>query len=141
VLLRADERSLKQIILNLLSNAVKFTPLKGSVCVKLGVHASGVEIAVIDSGIGIAPEDIAVVMEPFGQVDTSLSRRFEGTGLGLPLVKSLTELQDGRFVLESEPAVGTTARIIFPIERRIVLAGANTGADSSQTNRLHGAVA
>jgi len=124
IYLLADARCLKQIILNLLSNAVKFTPLKGTVSIQVHEQAFGdIEISVIDTGIGMAPEHIAVAMEPFGQVDSSLARRFEGTGLGLPLVKSLTELQNARFELESELGVGTTARIIFPQHRRTTSQG------------------
>jgi len=141
ICLRVDERSLKQIILNLVSNAVKFTPLKGSVSVALRALASGdVEIAVIDSGIGIAPESIAIAMEPFGQVDTSLARRFEGTGLGLPLVKSLTELQEGRFELESELAAGTTARVTFPAQRRVRDHRQDTDDILAESIELRGAV-
>ena len=74
-------------------------------------------IAVADTGIGIAPQDIDRVMEPFGQVDSRLSRRFSGTGLGLPLSRSLTEMHGGTLTLESEPGKGTTVTIRLPASR------------------------
>ncbi len=70
-----------------------------------------------DTGIGIAPEDIPKAMAPFGQVDTRLSRKFEGTGLGLPIAKSLTELHGGDFEIESQPGVGTTVTVRLPARR------------------------
>ena len=116
----ADERYIRQIILNLLSNAVKFTPLNGCVFVETNVDESGaLVITVRDTGIGISPEDIPRVMEPFGQVESAWTRQFEGTGLGLPLVKSLIELHGGHFELQSELGVGTTAIATFPPERCI----------------------
>ena len=116
--LRADERKLKQILLNLLSNAVKFTPEGGTVTLAVAVESSdAIVIQVIDTGIGIAPEDIATVMSPFGQVDSALSREFDGTGLGLPLTKALVELHGATFELESEVGVGTTATVRFPLGR------------------------
>jgi len=117
-LLFADERLVKQMLLNLLSNAVKFTPEGGTVTVSCEISDKGeLVLAVADTGIGIAKQDIAKAMLTFGQVDSALDRRFEGTGLGLPLVKSLAELHDGRFRVDSEVGVGTTASIIFPKDR------------------------
>ncbi|HEV2548337.1 MAG TPA: ATP-binding protein [Stellaceae bacterium] len=118
-LVRADERKLKQILMNLLSNAVKFTPAGGEISLRLERSEDGIVIEVRDSGIGIAAEDIARAMSPFGQVDSRLSRRYEGTGLGLPLAKALTELHGGKLELESEPGVGTVARVRLPRERLI----------------------
>ncbi len=114
----ADERKLKQILINLLSNAVKFTPAGGRATLEARIgEDGGLAIAVADTGIGIAPQDIARVMEPFGQVDSRLSRRFSGTGLGLPLSRSLTELHGGTLELESEPGKGTTVTIRLPASR------------------------
>jgi signal transduction histidine kinase len=76
-------------------------------------------IAVADTGIGIAPEDIPRAMAPFGQVDSALSRKHEGTGLGLPLAKQLIELHGGSFSLESAVGVGTTVTLVMPPERAI----------------------
>jgi len=118
-LVRADERKLKQILMNLLSNAVKFTAAGGEISLSLHRTDEWIAIEVRDSGIGIASEDIARAMSPFGQVDSRLSRRYEGTGLGLPLAKALTELHGGRLELESEPGVGTIARVLLPGERLI----------------------
>jgi signal transduction histidine kinase len=85
VAIRADERVLKQIVINLLSNAVKFTPAGGKVRVTTSVDADGhVRIAVEDTGIGISTENLSKVLQPFFQVESSLARRYEGTGLGLP---------------------------------------------------------
>ncbi len=114
----ADERKLKQMLLNLLSNAVKFTEPGGriSVAVELA-SADGLRIAVRDTGVGIAQDQIAHVLEPFAQADGTLSRKADGTGLGLPLVKAMIELHGGRLVLESEPGAGTTTTLVFPPER------------------------
>ena len=114
----ADERAMKQILLNLLSNAVKFTPEGGTVVVAAELrHDRSLAVAVRDTGIGIAPENIPRALAPFSQVDSSLSRRYEGTGLGLPLVKSLIELHGGRLELESTVGEGTVATIVFPAAR------------------------
>ncbi len=117
--LLADERKLKQILINLLSNAVKFTPAGGAIRMAAAPDpASGdLVITVADTGIGIAPADIARVMEPFGQVDNPINRKYRGTGLGLPLTKGLVELHGGSFQLESTPGVGTTVTIRLPARR------------------------
>jgi signal transduction histidine kinase len=118
-IVRADERLLKQILSNLLSNAVKFTPKGGSATVQVRAEGDAIVLAVKDSGIGIAPDQIPRAMERFGQVDNSLSRKFEGTGLGLPLVKAFTELHGGTFELRSQLEVGTTAIVRLPASRII----------------------
>jgi signal transduction histidine kinase len=116
--LRADERKLKQVLLNLLSNAVKFTPDGGRIEVTVGVDTAGCcRVAIRDTGIGIAPEDVQRVFEPFCQVDSSLSRQHPGTGLGLPLVKALMELHGGTVELDSQLGEGTTVTAIFPADR------------------------
>ena len=120
--LRADSRQVKQMLLNLLSNAVKFTGPSGEIIIDAEVASDGcLRISVTDSGIGIANEDIPKAMATFGQVDSALDRKFEGTGLGLPLVKSLIELHGGDFKLESEVGIGTTATIRFPKDRVVLL--------------------
>ncbi len=81
---------------------------------------------IADTGIGIAPDDIARVLAPFGQVDGTLARRFEGTGLGLPLTKSLVEMHGGSFDLQSEPGVGTTVTVRLPAERIVSEAATGT---------------
>ncbi len=116
--LRADERRLKQILINLLSNAVKFTPPGGKITVSAQADpALGFTIEVRDTGIGIAPEDIPKALEPFAQIDSTLSRRYEGTGLGLPLTRSLIELHGGTIVIDSELGEGTLVTVTFPPER------------------------
>ncbi len=114
----ADPLRLKQILLNLLTNSLKFTPSGGDVRVEAYLGKDGgIVLAVTDTGIGIAAEDIPKVTEPFGQVESPLVRRFEGTGLGLSLVKSLTELHGGTFGIDSQVGKGTRATISFPAER------------------------
>jgi signal transduction histidine kinase len=116
--LYADERLLKQILINLLSNSIKFTEKGGSVRVQAAREQTGVmSLAVADTGIGIAEDDLPRVMEPFRQADAALSRKYEGTGLGLPLVKSFVELHRGVFELRSQLGVGTTATMRFPRDR------------------------
>ncbi len=116
--IRADRRKMKQIIVNLLSNAVKFTPPGGHVTLEAGAAPSGAPyIAVIDTGIGIAAEDLDRVLSPFGQVESAFHRNYEGTGLGLPLTKSLVELHRGRLILDSAPGLGTRVTVHLPIER------------------------
>jgi signal transduction histidine kinase len=111
----ADERLLKQIVLNLLSNALKFTPAGGRVTLAASPGSDGgLVFSVRDTGIGIAAEDFAKVFQPFGQVDSSLTRRFEGTGLGLPLTKGLIELHGGTIALESEIGHGTVVTVRLP---------------------------
>lgn len=115
----ADERRLRQIALNLLSNAVKFTGRGGKVRLSAAAEGDTLVIEVADTGIGMAPEHIPVALERFGQVDGSLERRYEGTGLGLPLTKKLVELHGGRLELESKLGVGTKVRVLLPLGRRV----------------------
>lgn len=111
-----DGKKLKQVLLNLLSNAVKFTPAGGEVRCALweDITTHQIVIQVKDTGIGIAPKDISKVMMPFGQVDSALSRKYEGTGLGLPLARKFVELMEGKFTIESELNRGTTITIHLP---------------------------
>jgi PAS domain S-box-containing protein len=119
--LRADRRILNQILINLLSNAVKFTPAGGRVAVVAGpVPGEGYVLRVTDTGVGIAPEDIPKALSRFGQIDSQLGRRYEGTGLGLPLTKSFAEMLGGSFELRSALGDGTSAIVRFP-EARILL--------------------
>ncbi|MHC1744426.1 MAG: ATP-binding protein [Syntrophobacteraceae bacterium] len=97
-----DERKIKQILYNLLANAVKFTPDGGEVSLNAEAVDGGVEVVVKDSGIGIKKENLERIFEPFEQADSSLNRRFQGTGLGLSLTKNLVELHGGRIWAESE---------------------------------------
>ncbi len=118
--LRADERKLRQILLNLLTNAVKFTPAGGRVTVSAycgDAPDADMVVEIRDTGIGIAQKDLERVMEPFTQVDASLSREHGGTGLGLPLSQRLAEMHGGRVELESRLTVGTTVRLVLPAIR------------------------
>jgi len=112
-----DRRRMKQVLLNLLSNAVKFTPAGGRVGVSVAPFGDGLAIVVSDSGIGMKAEDIPIALERFGQIDSRLSRKYEGTGLGLPLAKQLIELHGGRLHIESVPGAGTTVSVILPADR------------------------
>jgi len=137
--LMADERKLKQILYNLLSNAVKFTPEGGSISLiseiasddklqAMDLKSQGtkkletgtknfIEISVIDTGIGIAPEHLERILNPFEQVDNSTSRKYQGTGLGLPLSRRLVELHGGRLWVESDgEGRGSTFRFVIPFE-------------------------
>jgi signal transduction histidine kinase len=114
-----DARRIRQVLLNVLSNAVKFTPENGDVHINVDAANSGLRIRIADTGIGIAREDMRRVFERFGQVDSSLARKYEGTGLGLPLARQLTELHGGTLTLESELGVGTTVTIVLPLFRLV----------------------
>ncbi len=119
-LIRADQRALKQILLNLLSNAIKFTPSGGRIEISAGIAEDGrFCLRVTDSGIGMTPDEIPRALEAFGQIDSSLSRKYEGTGLGLPLVKAFAELHGGVIEIDSALNVGTTVRVLLPAERLI----------------------
>ena len=113
--LRADERKIRQVMLNLLSNAVKFTPDGGSVFVTASASGEIVEVAVSDSGAGIAPEDQVAVFEEFRQVGRNSARKAEGTGLGLPLAKRFVELHGGSISVKSALGTGSTFVIALPI--------------------------
>src|SRR5579884_671614 len=113
-----DPTRLKQILLNLLSNAVKFTEPGGSVTVIVRrADGGGIAIDVSDTGSGMTPEELAIALEPFGQVDSAYNRSHEGTGLGLPLARRLASLHGGRLDIESQKGVGTTATVTLPASR------------------------
>jgi signal transduction histidine kinase/CheY-like chemotaxis protein/putative methionine-R-sulfoxide reductase with GAF domain len=116
VVLQADGRRLKQILVNLLSNAVKFTPEGGQVGLEVFVdpEAEQIRFVVWDTGVGIAEEDMVRLFQPFSQLDSSLSRKFEGTGLGLALVRRLTEMHDGGVSVESEVGQGSRFAVSLP---------------------------
>ncbi len=125
---RADRRRLKQALINLLANAVKFTPPNGKIAVRAFIRQGGIVITVTDTGIGIAPKDIARALEKFGQVDSSLARKYEGAGLGLPLAKQFMELHGGSLTLESTLDVGTVVTITLPGSRIAASCPAATAA-------------
>jgi signal transduction histidine kinase len=113
-----DERKLKQILINLLSNAIKFTASGGGVEITAALATSGsLDISVRDSGVGIRPEDMAKVLEPFGQAHAAIESSQPGTGLGLPLSRKLAELHGGTLEIESAMGRGTTVLLRLPPER------------------------
>jgi signal transduction histidine kinase len=119
--LRGDERKIRQMLFNLVGNAVKFTPAGGHIAVSAWLNSRGaIEIAVADTGIGIAREDLSRVLEPFTQIDSLLSRHHDGTGLGLPAVKAMIERHAGSLDFSSALGAGTTATLIFPPERTML---------------------
>jgi len=122
VRISADPVRLKQVLINLLSNAVKFTLGGGRVGLDArSTEDGGYEIVVSDTGIGMNAQELEKAMQPFEQVDSSLARRYEGTGLGLPLTKSLVELHGGRLILQSAPGCGTTASVRLPAWRVVAV--------------------
>jgi len=111
----ADARMTKQMLVNLLSNAVKFTATGGLVHLQAEpAPDGGMLLSVADTGIGMNAADISKALQPFGQADNAMVSQLRGTGLGLPLVKSLIELHNGRLEIESEPGRGTQVRLYFP---------------------------
>jgi signal transduction histidine kinase len=112
----ADERKFKQIVLNLVSNAVKFTPQGGKVTVRASCSDGGMEVAVTDNGVGISPEDQALVFEEFRQVGADYTTKVEGTGLGLALTRKLVELHGGRIWVESDKGKGSTFTFTLPLQ-------------------------
>jgi|SRR5579862_1714653 len=115
--LHGDRRRVQQVLLNLVSNAIKFTPAGGRVEIAAATVESGLTIVVKDTGIGMGSDDLPKAFECFRQIDSRLSRKFDGAGLGLPLARDLVELHGGRLTLESAVGVGTTAEAFFPSNR------------------------
>jgi two-component system cell cycle sensor histidine kinase PleC len=117
--LHCDERKLKQILINLLSNAVKFTEQGGQVMLSAGVLGDdgALTFVIADTGIGMEPHEVKAALQPFGQVDSALNRKYEGTGLGLPLTQALVELHGGTMAIESARGTGTSVTVRFPHTR------------------------
>ena len=112
----ADKRACRQIFINLLSNALKFTQAGGSITIGARQHGNGIVLFVSDTGIGVGPEDIARLGEPFFQARSSYDRPFDGTGLGLSVVKGLASVHGGRMEIESRLGHGTTVSVILPLQ-------------------------
>jgi len=112
--LSGDAAKLRQIFLNLLSNAIKFTERGGKVCLSAAATEQGVAVTVADTGIGMDPQDVEIAFQPFGQVDNRLERRYEGTGLGLPLTKALVDLHSATIAIDSARGRGTRVTVTFP---------------------------
>jgi len=116
----ADERCVRQALVNVLSNGIKFTPKGGSVTVLARLAPGGaIAIAVVDTGIGMAQEDIAYALSPFQQLEESHRRKYEGTGLGLSLTKAMLELHEGTLQVDSKVGAGTTVTARFPPRRTV----------------------
>jgi PAS domain S-box-containing protein len=112
---KSDRQRLKQILINLLGNAVKFTPEGGAIRLRVnGTADGGVSFAVSDTGIGMSAEDIAKALSLFGQVDSHLARKYQGTGLGLPLCLKLAEALGGTLEIKSAPGRGTAVTVTLP---------------------------
>lgn len=112
----ADGRALRQIVINLVGNAIKFTDAGGAVTIDAIRSGDEVTISISDTGIGIAPEKMALLGRPFAQVQNDLNRNYEGSGLGLSLVKGLTALHGGSFRIESRPGEGTVVMVTLPVD-------------------------
>jgi signal transduction histidine kinase len=131
--LRCDEMRFRQILINLLSNAVKFTPAGGSVTLTCAPDEDGsLRLCVTDTGIGMTPAEITSAMELFRQVDNQLARRYQGTGLGLPIAVQLAQLHGASIHLASTPGLGTTATVRVPASRVVHLQSARSAADGVQ---------
>ncbi|EIJ43144.1 PAS domain S-box [Beggiatoa alba B18LD] len=138
LLMFGDERRIKQILVNLLSNAVKFTPEDGTI--GLDVHTNiekrTIQIVVWDTGIGIATEDYPLLFQPFAQLDSSLSRKFSGTGLGLSLVKRFVEMHGGKIEIESQVGIGSRFTVSFPWRLLVETPATDFLPDSLNKNRV-----
>ena len=114
----ADSRRMKQILVNLLSNAIKFSGDAKTVSLRIALNKKGdMTFRIADKGIGMSKDEIALALEPFSQVDSSLSRATEGTGLGLPIARELSEAHGGALTVRSKPGEGTAITVCFPAER------------------------
>jgi len=128
----ADRRAVQQILINLVSNAVKFTPAGGSVVIGAKRTGERLRFWVSDTGIGISPDDLKRLGRPFTQVQNDYTRQFEGTGLGLSLVKGLVVLHDGAMAIESAPGDGTTVTVTVPVAGPHVAAQADEAGDTAE---------
>ena len=138
-MLRADERKLKQILVNLMTNAIKFTNSGGTVTLRAWSRPdSGFVLQVEDTGIGIAPDDIPKALSQFGQVDSALNRKYEGTGLGLPLTKALVEQHGGALDLQSEVGVGTIVTVRLPAARILYSSYDRNASDTDEAQDAGG---
>ena len=131
---------MRQILINLLSNAVKFTPEGGEVTItaERGVDGS-LTLVIADTGIGMTKDEIAIALEPFRQVENALTKKYEGTGLGLPIARRLVELHGGRLDIASTKNIGTVIRVYLPRRARDRRPGRRVAfaqCDSKSGNRL-----
>jgi signal transduction histidine kinase len=132
-----DDEKYERIILNLLSNAIKFTPRGKSIIVKLRSIKNSICVEVTDNGIGIPPDKLNVIFERFGQVDSSLSRQAEGTGIGLSLVKNFVEALGGSISVKSKVGKGSNFTIQLPDDTILEEENENQGGDLLDTRLVH----
>ncbi|WCN37505.1 sensor histidine kinase [Aneurinibacillus uraniidurans] len=130
VWLHTDEQKLKQIVMNLLSNAVKFTE-QGSVILRIMKEDNHIVLMVEDTGIGIAPENVGLIFQPFKQIDGSLGRKYKGTGLGLSIVERLVRLLEGSIQVESKQGEGTCFTVQLPSKHEGLIADEKRGGDAA----------
>ncbi|WP_195909401.1 sensor histidine kinase [Rhizobium tubonense] len=123
----ADQRAIQQILINLVGNAIKFTDPGGAISVDAAVAEGMLKLSVSDTGIGIAADRLASLGQPFVQIHNEYTRRYEGTGLGLSLVKGLVALHGGTFAITSNPGEGTAITILVPLDGTGAVTGAMTG--------------
>jgi len=136
----ADERKLRQVLINLLGNAVKFTDPGGGVRLELHREGGDAVLAVVDTGIGMDPDAIDEIFEPFAQLDSDSDRRFEGTGLGLAIVKRIVDLHGGTVQVDSQLGAGTTVTVRLPgAVSAAALSDARTRSDGRAAGALFGA--
>ena len=140
-MVRGDELKLAQVFSNLLSNAIKFTPKGGEVVLEaLEQGDGGVLVSVRDTGVGMSEEEIRVALEPFGQIDGGRDRWRDGTGLGLPIAKSLVEMHGGKLVITSVKGSGTDVTVLLPSEQGATLAEGRAAAAALGHGHGHGAI-
>lgn len=125
-----DAEQLEKVLLNLLSNALKFTPAGGAVDVSVGMDGARAAVVVRDTGVGIAPEELPRIFERFYQADNSTTRRYEGTGIGLPLARELVELHGGDIHVDSAPGVGSTFTVRLPLGEALRTPEGHAAADA-----------
>jgi len=128
----ADEPRLQQVLVNLVGNSIKFTE-RGSVLLKITASKERIYFSVRDTGTGISADEIPHLFERFKQVDGSSTRRYQGTGIGLPLSREIVHLMDGDIMVESELETGTTVRFFIPLRTKILspdVSGFSSGFDS-----------
>lgn len=137
----ADRRAVQQILINLAGNAIKFTGKGGVVSLDATVRGADLVISVSDTGIGIAEDKLALLGQPFMQVQNDYNRSYEGTGLGLSLVKGLVALHGGRFEIASKPGEGTLVTITLPVDGSGVMDAATEDAAGGMTETVGDAAA
>ena len=135
--IKADKNKFKQILLNFLGNSIKFTPERGSITIEAHRVDDMAQISIIDTGIGISQEDLKKLFQPFKQLDSSTSRKYEGTGLGLALVKRFVELHSGKVRVESELGKGSTFIFTIPIEGKIMEPEESEESEEPESVKAH----